>query len=256
MDLHRPKAHFGAGLVAALLIATAGAGTVVARSAPLPTSSVAVPLRATAGQTSLLAVSAFQLTQARARKPDAYLFEVHTTIQPQDISSGQVRIPFVVGNFATPNNNVNYLSVGEWFTNPGQRTQTVDKVGFVRAVCNGGAARPNCGSATGRPEPRVRHLPLVGWKIDLGGIVRILRTNSYVSTNYSEITVSTAGRASVTTPGPVARLATLAPAQPVILVREAATPRYHFILINAATGVVIDKGIALAPPLPANAGTG
>jgi hypothetical protein len=238
-------ARIGPGLIVSLTIAMAGSGVALVLS---PSSADAGLLRATVQKRSLLAVTAAQVTQARVRVPNARLFEVHTAIRPQDITSGVPQMPFVASDFAAPDNDVTYLTVSTWFTSQGQRTEIADKVGYVSAGCTGGAARPNCGSATGQSEPRLRHLPLAGWKIDMGQLLRILKTNSYVSAGYSQVTVTTAGRAAATMSGPVARLAALVPAQAVILVREATAPRYHFIFVNATTGAVIDKGVAVAPP--------
>jgi hypothetical protein len=206
-----------------------------------------------AGPTSLLAVTTTHLHQAQARMPGAQLFEVHTTIQAADVALGTVRIPFVVSDFTSPGNDVYYMSIGQWFTGATMRTSVDERIGFVRVECNGGAPRPDCGADTGRPEPRRQHLPLLGWKVDLGGIVRILRSIRYVSTNYSNITVTTAGRARATTPVAPAALGSLALAQPVILVREAAIGRSHYVVINATTGAVIDQGTALVAPPPSGA---
>src|SRR5438270_50577 len=106
-------ARIGAGLLVSLTIATAGSGVASVLS---PSSVDAGLLQATAQKRSLLAVTAAQVTQARVRVPNARLFEVHTAIRPQDITSGVPQMLFVVSDFAAPDDDVTYLTVSTWFT--------------------------------------------------------------------------------------------------------------------------------------------
>ena len=192
---------------------------------------------------SLIAVTGAQLQDARKVAPDAALFEVRTTLTSQDLATGTPHIRFAFSDFASPGDDVRFVEVSEWFGSQSRRTvQTLD---YIRVVCNGGAARADCGQGTGQPEAHQKHLPLHGWRFDLPGLVRIVRADSLVARTPMTVTVTTAGRAG---------LPSLPAGRAIIKVLEA--PRSygrpgataHFIILDAGNGSVIQRGIYRVPP--------
>jgi hypothetical protein len=197
-----------------------------------------------AGPTSLLAITAAQLHDARQRHANSTLFEVQTSITPANVATGIAEIPYVFGAFADPGDNTHYVSIQQWF---GQRSAyTMRTLGFVHTACRGGAnpgPEMQCGKETGQSEPHRFHLPLQGWKVDLPDVLRVLKAAGYSATNYSHVTVTTAGRARA---GGVifgTALARLPDGYAIITVVESGSgARSQYACIDAGTGKVLGIG--------------
>ncbi|GEM_PF-4397174 len=156
---------------------------------PTPTPAKKVDLRS-----SLLTITDRHLRDAEVIATGVKLFEVETSISPEEINSGDILIQHVFSSFALPNTDVKYIRVNEWFDNQAKRNYTTSSESFVVQTCSGGAAPPpgsDCGQPTGESEPREKHLPINDWNIDSQALGRILKESGMGSSRGGKIIVTT-----------------------------------------------------------------
>ena len=120
---------------------------------PTPTPAKKVDLRS-----SLLTITDLHIRDAEIIATGVKLFEVETSISPEEINAGNILIQHVFSSFVLPNTDVKYIRVDEWFENQAKRNYATSSENFIVRICSGGAPPPpefGCGQPTGESEPRV-----------------------------------------------------------------------------------------------------
>lgn len=192
---------------------------------------------------SLIEIMNRQQELAKKQNPQAQLFEMHTSIRFNNKNT-QIGNPQIVDSyFALPNDNINYLLIG---TRYDVKDQPINEIGtrpFIGVSC-GGAARTDCGKATGQAENLTKHLPIQSLKIDTTKIAQILY-QYFPSTDDTEIGVI------LTTPVRLGLNLQNSNSQTILYIRldysnnnhvNKSYLYYHYLVLNPENGQVLEKG--------------
>ncbi len=161
-------------------------------STPTPTTVEKVDLRS-----SLLAITILHTKDAAAIASGAEPFDIETSLDPDEINTGNVRLTYAASSFILPNSDIKYIRVNEWFDNQVKRNYATSSGDFIVRNCSGGAPPPpefGCGQPTGEPESREKHLPIKNWITDIKDVALILKGSGAGSSRGGKIVVATIGR--------------------------------------------------------------
>lgn len=232
-----------------------------ASSIPTP-SPTPTPVKKLDLRSSLLSVANLHLKDAIAVVAGAKLFEIETSLSPEEINTSNISIWYVFSSFVLPNEDIKYITVNEWFDNPAKRHSETSSRSFIVRVCGGGAPPPpefRCGEPTGEIESHEKHLPVSNWIIDSKELARILKGNGMGSSRGGKIVVTTIGRLKSKYPAFSPKsIAGLADGQTVIEFIEvgmsSASTNFgdvgQYVILNAKDGKIIAKGNYSLPPPP------
>ncbi len=148
-------------------------------------------------RSSLLAIASLHTKDAAAIASGAEPFDIETSLDPDEINTGNVRLTYAASSFVLPNSDIKYIRVNEWFDNQTKRNYATSSEDFIVRTCSGGTAPPpesGCGQPTGEPESREKHLPIKNWITDIKDAALILKGSGTGSSRGGKIVVATIGR--------------------------------------------------------------